>query len=131
MKNINYFIEELYNKVRWGKFDYRGRISNSYYFSDETHEVCYDIKSNSIYIALLKSSGKENLLHLNSNSNTDYYDKYLVNSFIEIILEISMNDREMTRLNSDLEKYINNEEFEKASKQRDIINNIKMVLSKL
>lgn len=129
--NVNYFIEELYNKVRWGEFSYRDRIANSYYFSDETHEVCYDLKNNTIYVALLKYNGKENLLNLNVDRKDDHYDRYLINSFVEIILEIIMNEKEMGRLNSDLDKYVDDEDFEKASKQRDVINNIKKILSKL
>lgn len=129
--NINYFIHELYNKVRWGEFHYKDRISNSYYFSDDEYEICYDLNNNIIHIAVLRSDGKESLLHLNPNRKDGYCDNYLLNSLIEIILEISINDKEMERLNSDLKKYVDKEDFEKASKQRDIIDNIKIILSKL
>jgi hypothetical protein len=131
LKNINYFIEEIYNKVRWGEFDYKGRVSNNYYFSDETHEVCYDLNTNSIYVALLTSTGKESLLHLDVENNGNHYDRYLINSLVEFIIEFVIDDTEMERLNKDLDMYVKNEEFRKASNQRDIINNIKIMLSKL
>lgn len=129
--NINYFIEEIYNKVRWGGFDYKGKFSNSYYFSDNIHEVCYDLKSNSIYIALLTSTGKESLVCLNVDNLNGNYDIYLINSLVEFIISLVIDDKEMEKLNNDLDKYVENEDFKKASKQRDIINNIKIISSKL
>lgn len=130
--NINYYIEDIYNKVRWGDLEYRRRIGNLYYFYNDEEEVCYDIIMNSISTAKFTKSGKESVIYMDSlNMEKLGYDEYLYNSFIEIILEMVMSDSEMNRLNDRLDEYIEREEFEKASKQKDVIDNIKIIMSKL
>lgn len=130
--NINYYIEDIYNKVRWGDLEYRKRIGNLYYFYNDKEEVCYDIIMNSISTAKFTNSGKEPVIYINSlNMEKLGYDEYLYNSFIEIILEMVISESEMDRLNDKLNDYIEKEEFEKASKQRDVIDNIKIIMDKL
>lgn len=129
---VNYYIEDIYNKVRWGNLEYRKRIGNLYYFYDDVEEVCYDILLGSISTAKFTNNGKDSILYINStNIEKLGYDEYLYNSLKEILLEIIISDEEMDRLDNKLSEYIENEEFEKASTYRDVINNIKIILNKL
>lgn len=132
--NINYYIEEVYNKVRWGDIEYKGRIGNSHYFCNDEQEVCYNILMESISVAEFTNNGKEWVLYLDKN-NVDQgiveYNEYLFSSFLELIIDMVINDSEITRMNNELNDYIQKELFERASKQRDVINNIKIIRSKL
>lgn len=132
--NINYYIEEVYNKLRWGDIEYKGRVGNSHYFCNDQQEVCYSILMESISIAEFTNNGKEWVLYLDKN-NVDKgiveYNEYLFNSFLELIIEMSIDESEIERMNNELENYIQREQFESASKQRDVINNIKIIRSKL
>ena len=130
---INYYIEDVYNKVRWGDLNFQSRIGNSYYFCNEQQEVCYNVLLESISVAEFNKSGKEWVLYLERNNlEKGYaeYSEYLFNSFMELILEIVMTDEELDRLNEDLNGYVLSEDYERASKLRDVINNIKTILNK-
>ncbi|CAG7579958.1 MAG: hypothetical protein SLAVMIC_00178 [uncultured marine phage] len=130
---INYYIEDIYNKVRWGDLSFQSRVGNSYYFCNEKQEVCYNVLLESISVAEFNKTGKEWVLYLERNNlEKGYadYSEYLFNSFMELILEIVMTTDELERLDEDLNGYVLSEDYEKASRLRDIINNIKTILNK-
>jgi hypothetical protein len=131
--DINHYIEEVYNKVRWGDLNFESRNGNSYYFCDDYQEVCYNVLLESISVAEFNKTGKEWIFYLDRNNMEKgyaQYSEYLFNSFMELILEIVMTDEELGRLEEEMEGYVLSEEYEKASKFRDVITNIKSILNK-
>jgi len=130
--DINYYLQELYDKIRWGDIVYKGRTGNSYYLCSDKQEVCYSILLESISVAEFNNNGKKWILYLDkSNLNHSEFDEYLFNSIFEIIIEIIATEKEVDRLESEMRSNVLSENFETASKYRDVINNIKLILNKL
>jgi len=132
--NINYYLEDIYEQIRWGDLTFNKRVGNSFYFMDETKEVCYNVNMESISVAEFTKTGKDWTIYIDRNNLAEGItncDEYIFNSIFELILEIVMSNVELKRLDDNLNDIVLNEEFEKASKLRDIIKNIKLILNKL
>jgi hypothetical protein len=120
---LDIWIDTIYDELQSGEMIYMERKNNLYYFHDRTHEVCFDINDEIVYIAELTGGVSRAMAKITSELNLLSF-----NYLVELIITIVVDNREMNRLEQELEESVKEENYEKASVLRDVINHAKDIL---
>ena len=134
MDNINNLISSFYNMFLDGDFYFKGRFNDNYLFEhvEKKYELLYNIDINSVTLYEFKTNKGKVTIGYISNNNVDLgltkVNNFLYNSLLEIIFDMSIDEKELGILNYAMKRYLDNEDYNKADKINTRIKFIKNIL---
>lgn len=123
----NELLELVVLLINSGEIEYTDRTKNTYLFKNDKYRVCLNLIMESISIEYLNNT----LAYLDKNNIDSGHGIFKIDDYYEIydiMLSVVMDKEELDRLSKLMMTFANKDDFETASKIRDIISYINNVI---